>query len=113
MGMFGYYLAGGFGRHLFGYSPFSHGLAVFPMFGPLLLIAIGVAIWYFASGRHHATADGAMVASHGCAPTAVPAPPVTSSAYDSAEEIVRRRLASGEIDAEQYELLITTLRSRS
>ena len=108
--------------HGYLFSPFS-GLGMHSFFGfggwliPMgigLLVVVGVILWFAFANReqtrsHVVAYGGQHVAAPGS--LAQPTPPVSAAApADSAEAIVRERLARGEIDRDEYDRLIATLR---
>lgn len=67
----------------------------------LFMLVVGLVIWLlYRAARPHATQPSAAVP-----PTA----PSANSPVDAAMLIVRERLARGEIDADEYEKLMTVL----
>lgn len=75
--------------------------------GLVIIAAVGIAIWFFATGRHQRLATSATPA-----PIAVPtvASYARPSDIDPAEEVARQRFARGEIDAEEYATIVSILR---
>lgn len=103
--MMGYGRLGAAGvGHMADGSVFGFGGLIF-VFIAAALIA-GLVIWLIASRKHGAT--NAPAASYAAYP-GHPAMPVSGGPADEALRIARERLAKGEIDAEQYTVIVNAL----
>lgn len=104
--MMGYGFGGGFPGHMVGYSPFGGLMIVgFILFAALL----GVGLWALLRRDHHvahATTTGPSVYS---APNTPAAPVSYRTTAGDPLEIVRERLARGEIDVNQYSEIVAAL----
>ncbi len=89
-----------------GAGVFGSGWMVTGMMGLGFLLIVGVIVWALVSQRDRVQhAFVAPPATYGQAPA--PAPRA-----DTAEAIARERFARGEIDREEYDRLMATLRAR-
>lgn len=117
---YGYEVANQVFRHG-GYPPMGgrggagipfHGLGPLPLLmhlmATILVVGVGILIWYFATHRTTKTALAGGWAPRASVLTASGAALVAPA--DPAESIARERLARGEITAEEFSAIIGTLR---
>jgi len=106
--MMGYGYGGGFPGHMTGYAPFGGGLMI--MGFVLFAVLLGLGVWALVRRDHrtsHATTAGTTYLSESAAPPA-PAAHIGRTGTDPLE-IVRERLARGEIDVAEYAEIVAAL----
>ncbi|HET6352358.1 MAG TPA: hypothetical protein VFG89_09555 [Coriobacteriia bacterium] len=95
----------GYGYHMFGGPGYLGGFMMLALF-VCLVVGVVLLIVFLARGSH-----GHGMHHAGQVPPVGPVPPVppTQVGHDEAVAIAKRRLASGEITADQYTEIIKTL----
>jgi len=106
--------------HGFGYgfgdwmmSGWSHGMTgwmVIPVMGLGFLLIVALIAWFVWSQRYSLGLTG--VTQPGQTQGTFGAQARAAAATETAEQIARRRLAAGEIDAEEYRRILATLREQ-
>ena len=89
------------------------GWMVIPVMGISLLLIVGLAAWFVWAQRGALGLGGPQGGGQSMMPGGSFGPaPMSASPSEAVEQIVRRRFASGEIDATEYKAIMMTLREQ-